>query len=332
MKKHGWLALVLALALAFGSISTAWAQIFPPAGEGQFGLSAVVLCEALPVHQEPSASAATVKTLSFGDIIIVQPGEDGWAACFLSDDVDSSQAGYVQTADLGVDPGWFLTEDPTPVYAWNDTAAPRLALLEPNTLVPVLKTEGSWAVISLPGAAGWVYVSSQTARQNGERFEATVVLEGMEETIRCEHIVNDSLGIEMDYDYESFLRLSEGGRECFISFYDDPQQPLNRLEVTFTPQDAEAAAGAVSASLSGAYEVIRENRTLQNAGDCTVIDASREKGTDRMPDLLQTVYVIPAPGGSIVAAAQYTVEGAEGFGARISQMMNTLALIGERAQ
>ena len=49
-------------------------------------------------------------------------------------------------------------------------------------------------------------------RQNGERFETVIILEGMEEKVNYEHIRNDTLGIEMDYDYESFVRYSEPDR------------------------------------------------------------------------------------------------------------------------
>ena len=60
-------------------------------------------------------------------------------------------------------------------------------------------------------------------RQDSERFEEIILLEGMEEKVRYEHIRNDTVGIEMDYDYESFARQSEEGRERFVSVWDDPE-------------------------------------------------------------------------------------------------------------
>ena len=59
-----------------------------------------------------------------------------------------------------------------------------------------------------PAAAG---------RKDGERFESVITIEGMEETVHYEHIRNESIGFEMDYDYENFQRRSEADRECFIS-------------------------------------------------------------------------------------------------------------------
>ena len=45
-------------------------------------------------------------------------------------------------------------------------------------------------------------------RADGERYDAVITIEGMEETVHYEHIVNTALGFEMDYDYERFLRHS----------------------------------------------------------------------------------------------------------------------------
>ncbi len=50
-----------------------------------------------------------------------------------------------------------MTEKKTPVYAWNDTAAPKVALLDADTSLPILKEVGEWYVVSLRGAAGWIH-------------------------------------------------------------------------------------------------------------------------------------------------------------------------------
>ena len=51
-----------------------------------------------------------------------------------------------------------------------------------------------------------------------------------------------------------------------------------------------------------------------------------------MPELLQTVYVIPAADGCRIATAHYTNESAEGFGTRFHCIMNTLAVIDRQAE
>jgi len=167
---------------------------------------------------------------------------------------------------------------------------------------------------------------AETGRQDGERFEAVIVIEGMEETVRYEHIRNEAAGLEMDYDYESFARRSEAGRECFISIWDDPENPENYLEVTYSAEDADTAAAAVSEALSRDYEISRHSHMLDGAGDCIRIDASGAKGGGASGSLQQT-YIIPAPDGCLVAAAHCTLESAEGFGRRFDCMMNTLTVL-----
>ena len=168
-------------------------------------------------------------------------------------------------------------------------------------------------------------------RQDGERFEA-VILEGMEETVRYEHIRREDLGFRMNYDYENFLRQREADRERFVSDWDDPENPENYLEVTYDPGDPAQVADAVSASLSQEYDLLWEERELDSGLSCTYIEASVIKGTNQMADHLQAVYIIPAGSGSIVAAAHYAAEAAEGFGRRFAYMIRTLEALGGTAE
>jgi len=170
-------------------------------------------------------------------------------------------------------------------------------------------------------------------RQDGERFEEVIIMEGMEETVRCEHIRNAALGFEMDYDYESFVRYSEPGRERFLSVWDDPENPENYLEVTASAKDADTAAASIAGELSEEYDLLRDSRELERAGSCIRIEASVIKNTNQMADSLQVVYILPASDGCRVAAAHFSAEAAEGFGRRFAYMVNTLSVIdrdGER--
>ena len=333
MKKHGWPAILAALILATGNIGTAPAEIIPPRGEGQIGLQAVVLCETLTVRQQPSASSRAVTRLHYGDQIIVQPETGGWAACFLSDSVDGSRAGWVNEDYLAIDPAWYRTEESTPVYAWDDTLAPKVALLDKNTTLPILKNEGEWLIVSLRGATGWIHQQhgsaerSETGRRDGERFEGTIQLEGMEETVRYEHVINQTLGIGIDYDYENFRRQSESGRERFVSRYDSPESPENYLEVIHYAEDADTVSETISEALSREYDITQAPQMLERAGSCTCINASCIKGTNLMADILQWVYIIPAADGCIAATARCEIESAEGFGVRIDAIMNTLTIL-----
>ena len=169
--------------------------------------------------------------------------------------------------------------------------------------------------------------TTEPGRQDGERFETIITMEGMDEAVRYEHIVNVSAGFEMDYDYESLVRYSEEDHELFISVWDDPADSENYLEVRYDTGSAELVAGAISAILSQEFDLIQEMRKLDRAGDCIYIEASELKGTGRMADKLQIVYIIPASVGCRVATAHLSVEAAEGFGRRFNYMMHTLSVI-----
>lgn len=155
MKKYVCLTVLTVLVLMIGSIGSVQAEIIPPHGEGQIGLQAVVLCEQLTLREEPSASSDKVRTLEYGDLPIVIEQSNGWAYCALGDSEDSP-VGWLNADYLAIDPAWYRTEGKTPVYAWDDTLAPKVALLDENTTLPILSDEGAWLIVSLRGAVGWV--------------------------------------------------------------------------------------------------------------------------------------------------------------------------------
>ena len=154
MKKFAWLTILTALVLALGCI--AFAEIIPAHGYGQIGLQSVVLCEKLTLREKPSSSAKAVLTLNYGDLPIVMEQEDGWAYCAISDSEDSP-VGWVNADYIAIDPAWYRTEEKTTVYAWDSTSAPKVALLDKNTTLPILKADGDWIVVSLRGASGWIH-------------------------------------------------------------------------------------------------------------------------------------------------------------------------------
>ena len=163
-------------------------------------------------------------------------------------------------------------------------------------------------------------------RQDGERFQGTITLEGMDEAVFYEHVKNDIIGIELDYDYENFERRSGSASECFISKYDNMDAPENYLEIFYTEEDADSAAVSIVEGLSANYAPKKEAFTLKNAGACTRIDASATPD-GQTPDQLQTVYIIPLQKGCAVATAHYSFEAADGFGHRFSEIMNTLTVM-----
>ena len=150
-------ALAFILVVILGSFGIMHAEILPPHGEGQIGLEAVILCERLALFRAPGGEAEAVGVLRYGDSIVVLKQSDGWAEVFTSDAVDADPAGWVNTDYIMIDPAWYRTEEATPVYAWNDTDAPKVDLLEKDTILPILKTDGDWLVVSLRGATGWIH-------------------------------------------------------------------------------------------------------------------------------------------------------------------------------
>ena len=136
--------------------SCAVAEIRPATGMGQIGYEAVVLCEALTVRESRSTSARSVGTLTYGQVFACQNEADSWCDCFLSDAEGTGRWGWVRSDYVLIDPAWLVTEKSTPVYAWNDPSAKKVALLSKGEACPILREEDGWLLISLRGAVGWV--------------------------------------------------------------------------------------------------------------------------------------------------------------------------------
>ena len=173
--------------------------------------------------------------------------------------------------------------------------------------------------------------STAKSRQDGERFEGTIMLEGTEESVNYEHAVSSTIGYEIDYEYESLIRKSDSDTERFISIYDDADNPENYLEIKYLPQDVDATVSSVSDELSKDYEILADTYVLDNGLNCKCVDTTSAKGSADNPNLLQSVYIIPAADGSLVCTAHYTIESAEGFGHRFYYMVNTLVVLPRKA-
>lgn len=154
MKKKISVILIMLAAMVLGG-AACFASVIPPQGQGQIGLSSVVLCDSLSLHSEPSYSSASIQTLKYGSRIIVMSRREGWAQVVTGDSEDSP-SGWVDEGYIAVDPSWYRTEKATFVYAWDDTSAPKVALLDEGVTLPILRDDGNWIIVSLRGAAGWI--------------------------------------------------------------------------------------------------------------------------------------------------------------------------------
>lgn len=164
---------------------------------------------------------------------------------------------------------------------------------------------------------------SPTGMKDGDQFEVSIMLEGMEETVSYEHVINSGVGFEMDFECEILNRVSEADKETFISMYEDQSNPQIFFEVEYEGDSTDNVASSISSLLSGSYELTQDTYKLDNAGACTRIVASSTTGDNTV----QTIYIIPAGNGSVVATAHYTLESTEGFGSRFNQMANTIIII-----
>ncbi len=154
MLKKGMRITVLALLILMLTVGSCMAQIIPAYGQGQIGYQAVVLCNSLSVRETMNTKSAALKTLRAGDKFIVQTVTNGWADVFLNE-TDGS-IGWVLADYIVIDPAWYKCDVSTPVYAWGDVNAPRVALLDRGTELPILLDAGDWVVVSLRGASGWI--------------------------------------------------------------------------------------------------------------------------------------------------------------------------------
>ena len=97
--------------------------------------------------------------------------------------------------------------------------------------------------------------------------------------------------------------------------------------MTRSTESADTIAADYEVTLSKDYGTVdMETVTLDHAGECALISASNAKNS-KMAHTLQTIYIIPATEGCIVAAVHCTTESAEGFGTRFSSTVNTLSVI-----
>ena len=203
--------------------------------------------------------------------------------------------------------------------AAEESPAPSASAETAATETPVSTTEAP--------AATTTQTETKTGYMAGDRYEGTVTLEGMEQTVRYEQIVNETMGFAMGYDYERFERHSENDRERIVLQGEDPENPEVYLEVTRRAEDAETTAASILETLSGQYAPTREAFTLDRAGDCIVIHADVDTTGEMTMEELQVVYIIPASGGCFVAWGHNTMDSADAFGALFRGMMHTFVVL-----
>ena len=158
---------------------------------------AVILCQTLSVlDNRGDQGGKKVETLRYsGETIPIIESWDGYAKIYYS---DGSKTGWVRNDYLMMDPAWYLCDEDVQAFAYPDVMAPRVALLDKGTQLPILteyddgKSISGWVCVSLRGAAGWIRKTpADTADETWFRPEmlsdltyAQITLEG-EEPLGC---------------------------------------------------------------------------------------------------------------------------------------------------
>jgi len=161
---------------------------------------AVILCESLSVlDARGDQGGKKVETLRYsGKDIPVIESWDGYAKIYYS---DGNKTGWVRNDYLMMNPAWYVCDGSTQVYAYPDTMAPRVALLNKGTKLPILteyedgESIAGWVCVSLRGAAGWIRKTPKdTADQTWFRPEMLENIVGAMLTYEGEAIFASSPG------------------------------------------------------------------------------------------------------------------------------------------
>lgn len=122
---------------------------------------AVVLCESLSIlNGRGDQGGKKVDTLYYScqDIPVIESW-DGYAKIYYA---DGSKTGWVRNDYLLMNPAWYVCDEDLQVYAYPYVMAPRIALLDKGTQLPILtewedgESLAGWVCVSLRGATGWI--------------------------------------------------------------------------------------------------------------------------------------------------------------------------------
>ena len=208
------LCLLLTAALLWASAA---GEITYPAGPGQMGYDAVVISKNVSVRPSQNANAKAVTRLNYGQRFAAMPLGNGWCEVYLAE--TEGMAGYALEDYLLVNPAFITLEESTPVYAWQARNAKRVGLLATGETYPIIRTEGSWMLISLRGAAGWI------VRPNGDPtgtagMRTNDVLKRAEQYLLSTNpwVEDERLTSEKLKDFYSFAEFDAASGEWKVTF------------------------------------------------------------------------------------------------------------------
>lgn len=169
------------------------------------------------------------------------------------------------------------------------------------------------------------------ARADGERFEGTVLIEGSEESVMCEHKIG-SFGYEIDFYYEQFEFSTGEGMDCYQWKNDDMNEmPKNIITISHAGNEAASLANSIADSMrENGFATVEVNSGELAGMAAYVVSSSGYSGDLYGSDAIINTYVIPIDAeNSLFVETQFTVESEEGVGARMLGMLSTIKLVTE---
>lgn len=157
--KNRFFATMLLVACVAVCASATLAEIRPPQGDyplspGVSGKQCIILCEEISLREKPSFDASIVDTFAYGTQFTTSLQHDGWIN-FVSTR-DGSSYNWVRAEYVLIDPAFYITEKETPVYAYDGADSLRIALLDADMELPIIKETSAGYFVSLRSASGFI--------------------------------------------------------------------------------------------------------------------------------------------------------------------------------
>lgn len=173
-------------------------------------------------------------------------------------------------------------------------------------------------------------VTSDTeTEESKETFKGIIMLEGMEEEVNYRTYYSES-GYQINYDVDRFPVTSENGVDTFMAENINPEiYPyvfFNIYKAEYT-DDKREFTGNLQVLDKTTNKVLSNNAPKENVkiGDYDAIHYKYIDG-NQWNSLVRHIYVISLEKDDYVIHSNYFLEAAEGYGARILAMLDTLII------
>lgn len=173
-------------------------------------------------------------------------------------------------------------------------------------------------------------VASGTTTVSEDTYKGTVLLEGMEEEVTYKTFKSD-LGYQIAYDIDRFTVSSENGKDTFMVENPNPELypyvyiTIGRTEYTGEEVDFYDSDLHLRDEETGKDLVANSEKDTVKIGEYDAIHWQLIDGNE-WNSLVKHYYFIPGENYYYWIQTNYFLEASEGFGARISAMLDTFIL------